>query len=584
MRTAIVVAVTALLLSAGSASGEVPTLISYQGLLTDNTGTPVQDGNYSLTFRIYDAQSGGVELWSETHSSAAVTGGLFKVALGSLVPFALDFGDPYWLEIQVAAESAQVPRIELTSTPYALMAADVLPDVVTTNKIKDGEVKTADIEDDAVTAAKIAPNVVSSVDGVSNDGGDINLVAGANVTITPDDGANTITIAAGGGGGGDITGVDAGQGLTGGGQSGDVTLDVGAGTGIDVGADAVSLASNYADGSAHDSRFVNEGQNSSVTSDMIVDGTIQQVDMGFSAGDITGVWPSDGTLSGGSASGDAYLAVTNPLSLTGGANGVIAGHNTNGQSGWLGTSDHGVVGSHAAGHIGRLGTTEYGVYGYDGGSGCVGALGGYAAGYRAGVYGLMATPSYWAGYFDGDTRITGYLNVTGDLTVGGNKNFLIDHPLDPEGKLLRHSCVESPENLLIYRGKVALDAEGEAPVQMPDYFGALANEDEATVSLTPVGKPFLAGYDWDTGQRSFMVYGQPNREVSWVVYADRDDPVTRQSRLPAEMNKEPGSKLCPPGRLLNPRAYGYPESMGVGYVETAGTTHPTSSAAGSALQ
>lgn len=38
------------------------------------------------------------------------------------------------------------------------------------------------------------PNIVASVDGVVNDGGDIDLVASGAVTITPNDGANTITI------------------------------------------------------------------------------------------------------------------------------------------------------------------------------------------------------------------------------------------------------------------------------------------------------------------------------------------------------------------------------------------------------
>ena len=216
---------------------------------------------------------------------------------------------------------------------------------------------------------------------------------------------------------------------------------------------------------------------------------------------------------------------------------------TTGNYGYVGESNAGVSGSSTS-QVGVHGSSLYyrGVYGQ--------------SEFDVGVYGLSDTD--YAGYFFGPLHVTGALSK-------GSGTFLIDHPLDPENKLLSHSFVESPENLLIYRGKVRLDASGQAAVELPDYFPALTEESGATVHLTSVGRPFPAGYDWNAGGTGFTAYGEPGREVSWMVMADRDDPVIRQLARPVEEDKGPDNKQCDRGELLYPEAYGYPESMGKDY-------------------
>ncbi|KFB75047.1 hypothetical protein [Candidatus Accumulibacter cognatus] len=160
----------------------------------------------------------------------------------------------------------------------------------------------------------------------------------------------------------------------------------------------------------------------------------------------------------------------------------------------------------------------------------------------------------WAGYFVGNVQVNGNLHVNGVLSKGSG-TFLIDHPLDPENKTLRHSFVESPEDLCLYRGKVQLDAAGKGTVKMPSYFAALTREEDATVSLTAIGsKPFLTAYEWNRNFTAFTVYGEPGREVSYLVLADRDDPLIHQLRRPVEEKK--GAGHFEKGQLLNPEAYG----------------------------
>ena len=101
------------------AHAAVPNVLAFQGVLTDDLGDPLADDNYSLTFRIYDVASGGTALWTETLASVTVSGGQFGVTLGETTPVALPFDEPYWLGVQVEAESEIVPRTPLTAAGFA---------------------------------------------------------------------------------------------------------------------------------------------------------------------------------------------------------------------------------------------------------------------------------------------------------------------------------------------------------------------------------------------------------------------------------------------------------------------------------
>ncbi|MBL8393065.1 MAG: hypothetical protein JNN21_14525 [Candidatus Accumulibacter sp.] len=203
------------------------------------------------------------------------------------------------------------------------------------------------------------------------------------------------------------------------------------------------------------------------------------------------------------------------------------------------------------------------------GSGSVYGLTAFAVGSGTGPkYALHCEASgngeKWAGFFVGNVHVNGIVSKSGG-------NFLIDHPLDPENKTLRHSFVESPEDLCLYRGKVQLDAAGQGTVRMPSYFAALTREEDATVSLTAIGsKPFLAGYDWNRNFTAFTVHGEPGREVSYLVLADRDDPVIHQLRRPVEEKK--GAGYFEKGQLLNPEAYGKAPKAAPDAVATARQT------------
>lgn len=120
---------------------------------------------------------------------------------------------------------------------------------------------------------------------------------------------------------------------------------------------------------------------------------------------------------------------------------------------------------------------------------------------------------------DNDTDIRGIL-VTDGLDVDGPKNFRISHPTKP-GYWLRHGSTESPVSGTEYTGTVTLDGSGKAVVELPEYFEALNKPEGRTVHLTAVGRPFPVGAD-PVLDGMFTVYGDPGRDVCWLVKAERD--------------------------------------------------------------
>lgn len=159
-----------------------------------------------------------------------------------------------------------------------------------------------------------------------------------------------------------------------------------------------------------------------------------------------------------------------------------------------------------------------------------------------------------AGKFFGNVEVDGNLRKAG----GG---FRIDHPLDPENRYLSHSFVESPEMTNLYDGIAVCAENGEAVVELPDWFERL--NDNFRYQLTPIGRP---APDLHIGEelkenRFTIAGGTANLKVSWQVTGVRRDPWANANRIEVDQQKEENDR----GRYLHPEAYGKPVEKGIGY-------------------
>jgi hypothetical protein len=647
----------------------VPDQLNYQGFLANAADSAAITATPEMTFRLFDSQTKGAELWSETHPAVEVQGGLFQVLLGSVIPFpdGLFEGFDLWLQTEVGPD-VLTPRKPLVSVAYSRKAANADEAATAGMASNAGHLEgytVVDLDDrwvneddlDHLNAADGTPANAVHVDdagkvgiGTTSPLTELDVSGSVNATTYYGDGSNLTGISGGADTDWTIRGdtvyhetgpVGIGTAsptapLTIQAGSGDEIYFPSAGNNVDIkSVMSINLGTNSGHGvglitnNLH--RVLVNGSGDvgigtiSPAYKLDVNGDVNATTYYGDGSNLTGISGSadaDWTISGSdmysAVSGNVGIGTTSPatklhLASTGDTEfrmthddvkNSISFYQSASKTGFLdkdddndklnisadGSSPHltilevnGTVGigTSSPGTGNKLevsGGSSYNILTSWGGSGGGAAISatntstsgdaiqanangtGRSAIYAKGssgtdyaVYGVADGATY-AGYFTGD------LHFTGTMT-GGTKSFLIDHPLDPLNKTLMHYCIESPEPLLVYSGKAKTDGDGQAVVKMPEYFVALTREDQARINLTPVGRPFLTGAEWNSGNTSFTVYGDSNREVFYTVYADRDDPVMRQLKKPVVAEK--GSGHFDRGKLLYPEAYGYPASMGV---------------------
>src|SRR5262245_57619387 len=119
----------------------VPSLINYQGRLTDQTGAPLLGGSYGIQFRLWDSRTNQTGLvWGQQQNVSVQAGGVFNVVLGAAggssitnpapavndIAFAFSSSNRYLAltivssnGILIASPSAIMPRQQLVTVPYA---------------------------------------------------------------------------------------------------------------------------------------------------------------------------------------------------------------------------------------------------------------------------------------------------------------------------------------------------------------------------------------------------------------------------------------------------------------------------------
>lgn len=504
--------IAALLFSA-AVFAQSPQKMTYQAVVRDASNNLVVNSAVGMRVSVLQGSISGTAVYVELQFPTSNTNGLVSCEIGNGAIVSGTFAGinwangPYFIKTEIDPAGGVNYTIsgtnQLLSVPYALYAqsADY-------NNLSNKPTNVSSFTNDAgYITAEVDGSVTNELQSLS--------VSGSTLTIS---GGNSVTLPSGGG----------------------VTLDgaydfggAGAGRQITVDAGEVSMITNSPSGIALRAENTNTGV-SIISNNTNAANTFSTIQAS------TNSTSNIASAVIGNSTGAAW-GVSGQVQSTATAQAAVYGSNlrTNGGHGMMGVGYNGVVGQtqYSMGYavygentdavspwgngVGVAGKGYYGVFGEDRYTGTI-----------AGAYGVYAN---------------------GNLGATGTKTFNIDHPKDPENKFLRHFSMESDEVLNVYRGTIVFDANGEAVVTLPSYFSDINRN--VSYQLTPVGAymPLYVKEKVNANNQFIVSGGIAGKEVSWVVYAERNDLYMQKNpdQRKTEIEKRPQDK----GKYLMPSLY-----------------------------
>lgn len=205
----------------------VPSLVNYQGILTDESASPVPSGLYSLQFRVWDSPTATNStdlVWGQQQSVSVQSNGVFHVILGApggtpisgagVNDLRFAFADPNrFLGVTIVSQRGNsvnnpteiLPRQQFLSAPFAITAGSAGTSALATNalsatSVAPGSVGTSALAFGAVQLQNLASRTISTnstpqnpvaIGGIAfsqssgyQEIGSIQVVAPLSVTIT----------------------------------------------------------------------------------------------------------------------------------------------------------------------------------------------------------------------------------------------------------------------------------------------------------------------------------------------------------------------------------------------------------------